>query len=150
MTDFAGGVALLVAAFFFGLRQIMLNPEADGWPPAPTMVRVSLFSLMVGCLYQGVSLTGLAFDTEPGRVSAAGAFFCWAIAIYATTMCVNVARQYYPKAVWDRVERILTLASCRNSRVLIELYQSGVKVFLPNRKDPTPLREDDFADPEHL
>lgn len=147
MTDLAGGIALIVAAVFIVIRQLLLAPKNRGWPPAPRYVRGVMFMLAVACLFQGISLTGLAFTPEPGRVSPGGAAMCWTIMVYAVVTCLNVARQYYPPVVWRRIERILTLAECKNGGILIELSRRGIYVFMPNRPgDPEPIQPADIVD----
>ena len=157
MTDLVGGVFLIVAAVFLAIREILLNPKVKGWPPAPNIVRVAMVLLMCALFYQGMNLTGLFFaGSQPitnlfaspseGRVSAPGALMCFAILFYSIVTCANVARQYYPDAVWRRVERILTLADCKQAVVLIELTRRGIYVFFPNRRDPEPIQEADIVD----
>lgn len=158
MTDLIAGVALILAACFLALREILLSPKTKGWPPAPTVVRVSIILLMGALFYQGMSLTGLFFSKDitvaalfgsdiPGKVSGPGAVMCWTILFYSAVTCINVARQFYPAAVWRRVERILTLAECKNALVLIQLTRRGIYVFFPNRKDdPEPIGEVDIVD----
>ena len=147
MTDFMAGIALLVACFFFVVRQIALNPKTEGWPPAPKPTRIFMFILAASCLYQGMALTGLAFSDDAGRASPGGAFLCWSLAGYSASLCLNVLRQYYPEAVWTRVDRIMRLAECKNAAVLIALTRRGVHVMFPNRKDDTaPITEADIVD----
>lgn len=151
MTDLAAGVALCVAGFFFGLRVIFLNPEAEGWPPAPTLVRVTMFAPMAFMMMAGVEIIGEALKTGRSWVPLTLVLVFWSLAAYASVMWFNILRQRYPAIVWNRVERIMTLAHCRNGRTLIELARAGFYVFIPGRpKDVEPIGPADFADPPGL
>lgn len=142
----AAGIALCIAAFFFGLRQIFLSPSNKGWPPAPTFVRVALFGVMGGFLYRGVELVQSAPSTEP--VSLSSALVSVSICFYSVVMWVNVARQNYPAEVWRRIERIMTLAQCKNATVLVELARQGVAVMMPGRRgDVEPIGPADISAP---
>jgi hypothetical protein len=158
MTDLVGGITLIVAAVFLALREVLLSPRTKGWPPAPTMVRLSMIALMAALFLQGMMLTGLFFADDgsvvdlfrspaDGQVSLPGAIMCVAILFYSATTCINVARQYYPPEVWRRLERIMTLVECRQALVLIELTRRGVYVMFPGRQnDPEPIQESDIVD----
>lgn len=158
MTDLFGGSALILAALFLALREVLLSPKTTGWPPAPSLVRLSIAILTFALFFQGMSLTGLFFsedastlnlfkDPKSGTVSAPGALMCLAILFYSAVTCINVARQFYDPAVWRRVERILTLAECKNAWALIELSRRGVYVMFPGRKgDSEPIQEADIVD----
>lgn len=151
MTDLAAGVALCVAGFFFGLRVIFLNPEAEGWPPAPTLVRVAMFAFMALMILAGVEVGGRAINTGTSMFPLSVILVFWGLAAYSVVMWVNIVRQKYPLVVWNRIERIMTLASCRNGRTLIELARQGFYVFIPGRaNDPEPIGPADIADPVGL
>lgn len=151
MTDLAAGVALCIAGFFFGLRVIFLNPDAEGWPPAPTIVRVSIFALMAFMMMAGVEVGGQALKSGVSVIPLTVVLVFWSLAAYAVIMWFNILRQRYPAVVWNRIERIMALANCRNGRTLIELARAGFYVFIPGRpQDVEPIGPSDFADPPGL
>lgn len=157
MTDFVGGITLIVAAVFLALREVLLSPKSKGWPPAPTLVRVAMVVLMSALFLQGMMLTGLFFadsgtvidlfrTPDAGRVSLPGSIMCCALLFYSAVTCLNVARQYYPPQVWRRIERVLTLAECKQAWMLVEIARRGIYVYIPGRKnDPEPIQEHDIV-----
>ncbi len=151
MNDLAAGIALCVAAFFFGLRQIFLDPKSKGWPPAPSLVRVALFVMMLDFAYWGVMI---AYGALHGRhvVVDMSHPLVWAPAgFYSVVMWFNVARQNYPADVWRRIERIMTLAQCKNATILVEAARAGWLVMMPGRKgDAEPIGPADIAEPSGI
>lgn len=156
MNDFTAGFCLCVAAVAFIIRSLLLKPSNMGWPPAPTYVRVSMFLLGAAVAYRGMELVGASvWPAAPPQarygVPFSSVLVCVAMLNYSVAMTVNVARQYYPKAVWRAVERVMTLAQCKQASVLIELSRRGVYVMFPNRKgDPEPISEHDIVSDESV
>lgn len=151
MTDLAAGIALCVAAFFFGLRQIFLDPKSKGWPPAPSMVRVALFIMMLALAYWGVLVSYGALNGRHIVVDLSEPTIWAPVSFYSIVMWVNLARQNYPADVWRRIERILTLAQCKNATVLVEAARQGWLVMMPGRRgDVEPIGPADIAAPAGL
>lgn len=148
MTQMVAGLALCIAAFFFGLRQIFLDPKNKGWPPAPSLVRVALFMVMLSLAYWGVMLTYGAAHGRRIIVDMADPTVLVPIGFYSVVMWFNLARQSYPAEVWRRIERIMTLADCKNATVLVELARRGVAVMMPGRRgDVEPIGPADISAP---
>lgn len=143
MTDLAAGICLIIAATAMSVRVLLLSPGNEGWPPAPQFIRIPMFILACAMFYRGMELVG-----TPGAqtLTTTTSVVAAALAFYSVTATVNVARQYYPARVWRRIGRIMRLAECENSSVLIALSRNGFRVFLPNSRDPEPIGPADIVD----
>lgn len=131
----AGGIIILMAAAFLGLRELLLSDRVKSLPVAPFWVRTSMFVFMITLVYRGSDILMSQGTAHEEGLDLKGVVASACLAAYHFAMLCNVLSQRYPPEIWSKLYRIEKLAKCRRvGAPLVHLTLAGWTVWAPKER----------------
>jgi len=119
LNSLIAGICLTLAGCCGLTRHFLLEPQVENFPRAPKWLLNVYFIFASVLMFAGLRFLNaywVADTTDiPPNASPMMVLLASTILFYKGSMLVNVLNQYYPKEVWNRVNRVTHLLKCKHA-----------------------------------